>query len=304
MSQFDLIDGLSVLCLNGNSNEDYNRMPSAKRTSCSTQRTSSSRGSRSIEGDMNSLFDSEYSSFGEEKPFIYLDLPNSAWEEQRRRHSRNASRRKRSGSNPHPDYPSQGDKHQKHRSSSEETKDGLDKSPSLLEVKEQRRNCHSLSVKQSEGNINKRSNLTVVHTVTGTIPLFEHAQSKKNDDATRKRSSFRFLPRKHASIRDERAVCEHHKFNAVAEHKVKEEYDFYAKEASHPRASQRPSHPRARSMKQRCSVVQGSFASSPTRESTNSDYKKVQRSAKRDQYRYQVQQQAQSFLETCKMDYL
>lgn len=274
-------------------------MPAAKRTSCSTQRTSISRGSRSIESDN--------SSFGEDKPSIYLDLPNSAWEEQRRRHSHNVSTRKDSSSKPQPDSPAQGDHHQKLRCSLKQTEDGLDISPSpLIDVREHSRNYDSLTVKQSETNKNKRScNLTSVHTVTGIIPLFEQANpSKKNtttDDATRRRSSFRFLTRKHAAIHDESTACEDHKFDSVAEYKIKED-NFFANEASYPRASQRPSRPRARSMKQL--DVRGSSANSPTPELANQNCKESQRSAKRNQHRYQVQQQAQSFLETCKIDYL
>ena len=305
MTQHDLIDALSVLCCDGDGSE-YNQMPAPKRASYSSQRTSS-RGSRSIESDTNSLFDSGYLSFGEHKPSIYLDLPDSAWQEHRRRLSRNLSKQHIGSDEAQTtlvssDSPRQKDAHHQPCRLTKEFKEESLPTQGFLSQEPSRRH-HSWSPKQP----NKRgnNNLTTVHTMTGTIPLFERTGSNPNKnipqaEPTRRSSpSFRYFTRKLAAIHDESAVRnQKQNHRLIMEHSIEKEYDFYANEAKVPKASQRP-HRRAKSI----FSPPGLLADANTGEASKSACKKAERSVMRDKDRNQVQQQAQAFLENCKIEH-
>jgi hypothetical protein len=305
--QYEKIDGLDVLSF------DVNQRPSSsKRVSCSTQRTVS-MGSRSIESDMNSLFDSGYSSFGENKS-IYLDLDPP--ESSRREHDRRYSHSQRSSSDSSDQSPTslvvyQDSPIQRHKQndawySRREPKDAHIPSPPYSSHQEPRRQNSWLALKQinnKEGNDRVGSaGLATVHTMTGTIPLFEQVESDpKNStplESTRRRSSaFWYFSGKHGAVHDESAIIEEHEKKLVKEHKIERGYDFYANEVNAPKAPQHR-HPKYKSMKQLCNTA------TVFDKSSNSAGKKAERSEKKcHQDMNHVHEQAKFFMQGCKMDH-
>lgn len=231
MKQYNKIDGLSLLCFDDENNWVPIPTTATKRASCSTQRTSS-RGSRSIDSDLNSLLDSGCLSFGE-KPFNCLDAQESVKKE------RNDSHKLCTSLSVHIDSPRQ----RKDPLRSKEIK--CDAKLSCIVFSSgspvQQRGRHHQSRDSIVRNRKEKrlcNSLHTVHTLTEVIPLFEHeSKTKKNassDESICKRSAaFRYFSRKQAAIHDESVVAKECKItpNLIKEHRIEKEYDFYAKGA-------------------------------------------------------------------------
>ena len=278
MKQYNRINGLSLLCF-----DEDSPMPSAtKMDSYGTQRTVS-RESRSIESDTNSLFDSDYLSFGEQKPD--LGRRNRQIKTQPDCNNRHCTLSVISPGSPTRHHVSN------LRRQKEENKPpiGIPYSP---------KDCHS----KSHDSPKQSKNIQSVHTLTDTIPLFEQAESiskKKNasqNKSTRQRSSsFSYFTKRHAAVHNV----------LKKEHQIEEQYDFFANETNALKTS-RYSHPRAKSMKQlynSTAAVEEMFAGADVGKINNSSSKKVERSIKRHHDMQNVQLQAKFFMDGCKIDH-
>lgn len=265
-------------------------MPSAtKMESNSTQRTVS-RGSRSIESDTNSLFDSDYLSFGEQKPDLGRHRQIQTQTDYNNKHC--------ALSVISPVSP------KRHHVSHLKRQKEENKLPGIPYLPRDYRSHSHNSPKQSknmEGN-KRGSTLQSVHTLTEAIPLFEQAKSisnkKKNasqNKSTRQRSSsFGYFMKKHAAV--------HNVLNK--EHHIGEQYDFFANETNALKTSS-SSHARAKSMKHlynSTAAVEEFFAGADTEEMNDAESRKVGRSAKRYHDMQSVQLQAKCFMDGCKID--
>lgn len=252
MKHYNKIAGLSLVCFDDEDNGLQVAATATKRSSCSTQRTSS-RGSRSIDSDLNisSLFDSEHLSFGE-KPFFGIDAQESLG-------IRTVSTELYTPLAVHTDSPWQGKDHCRSKEIQYKAKTSCVVFSPDSPVQENTRHHRSKNSMNRKGNP-KSNTFYSVHTLTGAIPLFEcESKTEKNVSSIEricKRSTpFRYFSRKHAAIHDESTDDKKCKVtpNLIKEHRIEKGYDFYAREALRCWSSSRKNTPKATTRRSDCS---------------------------------------------------